>query len=106
MFEDIDPVYIFYAALVAAWQLLHQLGPWPGYILPGPRQVAEALWHGFADMHVIADREIVMVSGDGSVITDSAGRAPTTRNRALGTCLRMRGRISLMNHTTASTLGR
>ena len=40
---------IFYAALLAAWQLLHQLGPWPPYILPGPRQVAEALWHGFAD---------------------------------------------------------
>jgi NitT/TauT family transport system permease protein len=40
---------LFYAALLAAWQLLHQLGPWPPYILPGPRQVAEALWHGFAD---------------------------------------------------------
>lgn len=40
---------LFYAALVGAWQLLHQLGPWPPYILPGPRQVVEALWHGFAD---------------------------------------------------------
>ena len=40
---------VFYAALVGAWQLLHHFGPWPSYILPGPRDVGEALWHGFAD---------------------------------------------------------
>ena len=30
-------------------------------------------WHGFADMHVIADREVVIASGDGAVITDTNG---------------------------------
>jgi putrescine aminotransferase len=31
-------------------------------------------WHGFADMHVVADHEIVMVEGDGAVLTDAAGK--------------------------------
>ena len=30
-------------------------------------------WHGFADMHVIADKEVVIASGDGAVITDTNG---------------------------------
>ncbi len=40
---------IFYAILLAAWQAVHVWGPWPQYLLPGPPQVAEALWRGFAD---------------------------------------------------------
>jgi adenosylmethionine-8-amino-7-oxononanoate aminotransferase len=31
-------------------------------------------WHGFADMHVIADKEVVIASGDGAVITDTNGK--------------------------------
>jgi putrescine---pyruvate transaminase len=30
-------------------------------------------WHGFADMHLIADREVVIASGHGAVITDTKG---------------------------------
>ena len=32
-----------------------------------------SFWHGFADMHVIKDREIVITSGEGAVITDTNG---------------------------------
>jgi adenosylmethionine-8-amino-7-oxononanoate aminotransferase len=35
--------------------------------------VTSRFWHGFADMHVIKDRELVIVSGEGAVITDSNG---------------------------------
>jgi putrescine aminotransferase len=31
-------------------------------------------WHGFADMHVIKDKEVVIASGDGAVITDTNGK--------------------------------
>jgi len=31
-------------------------------------------WHGFADMHLIADKEVVIASGDGAVITDTNGK--------------------------------
>jgi len=41
--------WIFYLALLAAWQVLHLWGPWPPYLVPGPPQVAEALWNGFSD---------------------------------------------------------
>jgi NitT/TauT family transport system permease protein len=40
---------LFFAVLVAAWHAAHLWGPWPSYLLPGPVQVAEALWGGFAD---------------------------------------------------------
>jgi NitT/TauT family transport system permease protein len=40
---------LFFAALLAGWQAAHLWGPWPSYLLPGPVQVAEALWGGFAD---------------------------------------------------------
>jgi NitT/TauT family transport system permease protein len=40
---------IFYAILLAAWEAVHVWGPWPHYLLPGPPQVAEALWRGFSD---------------------------------------------------------
>ena len=43
-------------------------------------------WHGFADMHVVADREIVMVSGEGCVLTDTEGREYIDATAALWYC--------------------
>jgi NitT/TauT family transport system permease protein len=40
---------IFFALLLAAWQAVHLWGPWPPYLLPGPPQVAAALWRGISD---------------------------------------------------------
>ncbi len=39
----------FFLAVLGAWQATHLWGPWPSYLLPGPVQVADALWYGFAD---------------------------------------------------------
>src|ERR1041385_5510184 len=35
------------------------------------RAMPTRFWHGFRDMHVIADHEVVIASGDGAVITDT-----------------------------------
>jgi putrescine---pyruvate transaminase len=35
--------------------------------------MTRTFWHGFADMHVIADNEVVIASGEGAVITDTNG---------------------------------
>jgi putrescine aminotransferase len=43
-------------------------------------------WHGFADMHVIKDREIVIASGDGAVITDTNGKDYIDATAALWYC--------------------
>jgi putrescine aminotransferase len=43
-------------------------------------------WHGFADMHVIKDREVVITKGDGAVITDSNGRDYIDATAALWYC--------------------
>jgi putrescine aminotransferase len=43
-------------------------------------------WHGFADMHVVADHEIVMVEGDGAVITDANGKEYIDATAALWFC--------------------
>jgi adenosylmethionine-8-amino-7-oxononanoate aminotransferase len=43
-------------------------------------------WHGFADMHVVADHEIVMVDGDGAVLTDAAGNEYIDATAALWFC--------------------
>ena len=43
-------------------------------------------WHGFADMHVIADKEVVIASGDGAVITDTNGRDYIDATAALWFC--------------------
>lgn len=40
---------VFFLAVLAAWQATFIWGPWPSYLLPGPVQVAQALWNGFAD---------------------------------------------------------
>ena len=43
-------------------------------------------WHGFADMHVVADKEVVIVSGDGAVITDTNGNDYIDATAALWYC--------------------
>ncbi len=43
-------------------------------------------WHGFADMHVVADNEVVLVSGDGATITDSTGKTYIDATAALWFC--------------------
>ena len=43
-------------------------------------------WHGFADMHVIQDREIVMVSGDGATLEDANGNEYIDATAALWFC--------------------
>ena len=43
-------------------------------------------WHGFADMHLVKDREIVIESGDGVVITDTTGKQYIDATAALWYC--------------------
>ncbi len=43
-------------------------------------------WHGFADMHVIKDREVVIASGEGALITDTNGREYIDATAALWFC--------------------
>ncbi len=43
-------------------------------------------WHGFADMHTVSASEIVFESGDGIVLTDTAGRSVLDATAALWYC--------------------
>jgi len=43
-------------------------------------------WHGFADMHTVADNEVVIVAGDGAVITDDKGNDYIDSTAALWFC--------------------
>lgn len=43
-------------------------------------------WHGFADMHTVADHEIVFTKGDGVVLTDTTGRTYLDATAALWYC--------------------
>lgn len=43
-------------------------------------------WHGFADMHVVADAEIVFTAGDGVMLTDTTGREVIDATAALWYC--------------------
>ena len=43
-------------------------------------------WHGFADMHVVADHEVVLESGDGATITDTTGKTYIDATAALWFC--------------------
>jgi putrescine---pyruvate transaminase len=43
-------------------------------------------WHGFADMHTVADHEIVMVEGEGAVVRDAAGNEYIDATAALWFC--------------------
>jgi adenosylmethionine-8-amino-7-oxononanoate aminotransferase len=48
--------------------------------------VSTHFWHGFADMHVIKDREVVIESGDGATITDTNGKMYIDATAALWFC--------------------
>ncbi|HEX3265702.1 MAG TPA: aminotransferase class III-fold pyridoxal phosphate-dependent enzyme [Candidatus Limnocylindrales bacterium] len=48
--------------------------------------MSTAFWHGFADMHTIKDREIVIASGEGAVITDTSGKHYIDATAALWYC--------------------
>ena len=48
--------------------------------------VSTHFWHGFADMHVVKDREIVIASGDGATITDTNGKTYIDATAALWFC--------------------
>lgn len=48
MFKIVRQI-IFYAALIALWQLLFGLKIWPQYLFPSPQQVLETLKAGFTD---------------------------------------------------------
>jgi putrescine aminotransferase len=54
-------------------------------------------WHGFADMHVIKDNEVVIASGDGAVITDTNGREYIDATAALWFCNAGYGRREIAN---------
>ena len=45
-----------------------------------------AFWHGFADMHVVKDREVVIESGEGATITDTNGKTYIDATAALWFC--------------------
>jgi putrescine aminotransferase len=48
--------------------------------------MSTSFWHGFADMHVIKDNEVVIASGDGAVITDTNGKEYIDATAALWFC--------------------
>jgi adenosylmethionine-8-amino-7-oxononanoate aminotransferase len=48
--------------------------------------VTTRFWHGFADMHTVADNEVVIVAGDGAMITDSKGNEYIDSTAALWFC--------------------
>jgi len=48
--------------------------------------MSSTFWHGFADMHVVKDREIVITHGDGAVITDTNGTQYIDATAALWFC--------------------
>jgi putrescine aminotransferase len=48
--------------------------------------MTSSYWHGFADMHVIKDREVVIASGEGAVITDTNGKDYIDATAALWFC--------------------
>src|SRR5690348_10311176 len=48
--------------------------------------MTNTFWHGFADMHVIKDREVVMTKGDGAVIVDTRGNEYIDATAALWFC--------------------
>jgi putrescine aminotransferase len=48
--------------------------------------MSTSFWHGFADMHVIKDNEVVIASGDGAVITVTNGKEYIDATAALWFC--------------------
>ena len=48
--------------------------------------MTNTFWHGFADMHVIKDREVVITAGDGAEIVDTKGNRYIDATAALWYC--------------------
>jgi adenosylmethionine-8-amino-7-oxononanoate aminotransferase len=48
--------------------------------------VPSRFWHGFADMHVVANAEIVFTAGDGVILTDTTGQEVIDATAALWYC--------------------
>ena len=48
--------------------------------------MSTTFWHGFADMHVIKDREVVITKGEGAVVTDTNGNEYIDATAALWFC--------------------
>jgi adenosylmethionine-8-amino-7-oxononanoate aminotransferase len=61
-------------------------------------------WHGFADMHVIKDKELVIASGDGAVITDTNGKDYIDATAALWFCNVGYGRREIVDAVAAQLL--
>lgn len=58
-------------------------------------------WHGFADMHVIADREIVIERGEGALIWDTTGAEYVDATAALWYCNAGYGRREIADAVAA-----
>ncbi|HSL97769.1 MAG TPA: aminotransferase class III-fold pyridoxal phosphate-dependent enzyme, partial [Candidatus Deferrimicrobiaceae bacterium] len=58
-------------------------------------------WHGFADMHVIADREIVIERGEGALIWDTNGKEYLDATAALWYCNAGYGRREIADAVAA-----
>jgi NitT/TauT family transport system permease protein len=85
----------FFVALLAAWQAVHLWGPWPSYLVPGPVQVAEALWGGFSDKTFLIG---ILVSMKRLLIGYSI-------SLALGTLIGvLLGRVSWVDETAGSLM--
>src|SRR6476661_9310514 len=52
----------------------------------GSPNVSTSLWHGFADMHVVKDAELVLREGDGVWVTDVDGRRYLDSTASLWYC--------------------
>ena len=48
--------------------------------------MSTSFWHGFADMHTVKDREIVIASGEGAVVVDTNGKEYIDATAALWFC--------------------
>ena len=48
--------------------------------------MSSPFWHGFAEMHVIKDREVVITKGEGAIVTDTKGNEYVDATAALWFC--------------------
>jgi NitT/TauT family transport system permease protein len=81
--------------LIALWQLVAALGPWPAHVLPGPASVVHSMADGIADGSLVAGVLVslrrlaigyVLASAAGILLGIAMGRIEVLE-RALGTLL-------------------
>jgi putrescine---pyruvate transaminase len=78
----------------AGWRKIG--APAPSSQPPIPRfAVTTSYWHGFADMHVVKDAELVLVEGDGASVTDASGTRYLDATAALWYCAAGFGRKAI-----------